>query len=104
LRIALELGAPAPGPELLVNDLQDAARALCPEIDGALLAAREAGADAALVSGSGPTVVGLFTRANGPGRAARAVAALADRTPAPIAAAPVGADFGAPAVSSVRHN
>ena len=42
------------------NDLQDAARSLCPAIDAALAAARAAGADHALVSGSGPTVVGLF--------------------------------------------
>jgi 4-diphosphocytidyl-2-C-methyl-D-erythritol kinase len=43
------------------NDLQDAARSLCPAIDGALAAARRAGADHALVTGSGPTVLGLFT-------------------------------------------
>ncbi len=36
------------------NDLQDAARSLCPAIDAALDAARAAGADHALVSGSGP--------------------------------------------------
>jgi 4-diphosphocytidyl-2-C-methyl-D-erythritol kinase len=46
--------------ELVHNDLQDAARSLCPAIDDALAAARDAGAEAALVSGSGPTVVALF--------------------------------------------
>jgi 4-diphosphocytidyl-2-C-methyl-D-erythritol kinase len=92
LRSALELGAPAPGArELLHNDLQDAALALCPEIEPALREALEAGADAAFVSGSGPTVVGLFLRANGPGRAARAAAGLAAREPAPLCAAPVEA-------------
>jgi 4-diphosphocytidyl-2-C-methyl-D-erythritol kinase len=43
-----------------VNDLQDAARSLCPSIDAALAAVTEAGAGAALVSGSGPTVLGIF--------------------------------------------
>jgi len=89
----------APG-ELLGNDLQDAARALCPEIDGALELARASGADAALVSGSGPTVLGLFAGAAGPERARRAADALAGRRPAAIAATPVGAEIGLP----IRHN
>jgi GHMP kinases C terminal len=56
-----QLGAAAPAvKELLHNDLQEAALSLCPEIAGALTQALEAGADVALVSGSGPTVVGLF--------------------------------------------
>ena len=58
------------------NDLQDAARSLCPVIDAALAAARDAGADQVLVSGSGPTVVGLFGGTDGrrapPRRPARA--------------------------------
>lgn len=45
---------------LVHNDLQAAAIALCPEIEDALAALREAGAEHALVSGSGPTVFGLF--------------------------------------------
>jgi len=56
------------------NDLQDAARSLCPAIDVALAAARAAGADHALVSGSGPTVVGLFPGPEGPARARVAAA------------------------------
>ena len=62
------LGAAAAGetplayPELLVNDLAEAAIALRPTIDGALAALREAGAEVALVTGSGPTAVGLFAR------------------------------------------
>jgi len=42
------------------NDLQAAARRLCPAIDGALAAVAASGADHALVSGSGPTVFGLY--------------------------------------------
>ncbi len=43
-----------------VNDLQDAARSLCPSIDRALEQLLRAGADSALVAGSGPTVFGSF--------------------------------------------
>jgi 4-diphosphocytidyl-2-C-methyl-D-erythritol kinase len=43
-----------------VNDLQEAARRLAPSIDDALEAARRAGARAAMVAGSGPTVLGFF--------------------------------------------
>jgi 4-diphosphocytidyl-2-C-methyl-D-erythritol kinase len=69
------------------NDLQDAARSLCPAIDAALAAARDAGADQVLVSGSGPTVVGLFGGADGPARAA--AAALACGWPRALGAEPV---------------
>jgi 4-diphosphocytidyl-2-C-methyl-D-erythritol kinase len=48
---------------LFVNDLEPAARALCPSIDDALRATRAAGAQLATVSGSGPTVFGLFPNA-----------------------------------------
>jgi 4-diphosphocytidyl-2-C-methyl-D-erythritol kinase len=54
---------------------------------------REAGAEEALVSGSGPTVVGLFGHANPAGRAQRAAAELRGRVPEPIAAKSVGAAF-----------
>ena len=69
------------------NDLQDAARSLCPRIDTALAAARAAGADHVLVSGSGPTVVGLFGGADGPARAV--AAAGASEWPRAVAAEPV---------------
>ena len=46
--------------ELLVNDLQEAALSLRPEIGKALGALAEVGARMALVTGSGPTAVGLF--------------------------------------------
>jgi 4-diphosphocytidyl-2-C-methyl-D-erythritol kinase len=77
--------------ELIVNDLEPAARALCPAIDEALDAVRGAGADRALVCGSGPTVVGLFRRVD----AARGAAvALAGRQPRPLLAEPWRARVG----------
>ena len=79
--------------ELLENDLAPAAISLCPEIAAALSQAREAGAEIALVSGSGPTVLGLFPHANGLGRAVRAAAGLQGRAPVPICATPVDAAF-----------
>ena len=78
----VRVGTWAPG-----NDLQDAARSLCPLIDSALDAARGAGADHVLVSGSGPTVVGLFGGADGAARAA--VAAEGCGWPRAVAAEPV---------------
>jgi 4-diphosphocytidyl-2-C-methyl-D-erythritol kinase len=96
LRSELELSAPLPrDPELLHNDLQQAAISLCPQIAPALRRARDAGAEEVLLSGSGPTVVGLFSRANAPGRVTRAVAELAGLVPAPVAASSVGAAFAA---------
>jgi 4-diphosphocytidyl-2-C-methyl-D-erythritol kinase len=97
--------------ELFHNDLQEAALALCPEIAQGLSEAREAGADLAFVSGSGPTVVGLFLAdrsrddrgrigdASAPGESdsadARLMAGrLTRRMPAPIYARPVEAAFG----------
>ena len=73
--------------ELVVNELEPAARSLRPDIAEGLETARGAGADLVLVSGSGPTVLGLFEKPDGAGRAARALGgrALACRT--------VGEDF-----------
>jgi len=118
LRSALEHGASLPPAiELLHNDLQRAAVSLCPEIADALRQARAAGAELALVSGSGPTVLGLFARAglgdlrsvvgeqrgpaeHGPaehgGPAELAAARLAGRVPAPMCARPVDAAFARP--------
>jgi 4-diphosphocytidyl-2-C-methyl-D-erythritol kinase len=48
------------GARPVVNDLEPAARSLCPSIDDALAAVRALGAEHALVSGSGPTVFGVF--------------------------------------------
>jgi 4-diphosphocytidyl-2-C-methyl-D-erythritol kinase len=90
---ALADGSPLPPAELLRNDLEGAARALCPEIDDALLEARATDADAILVSGSGPTVLGLYAGSRGPARARAAARALAERQPAPLAADAVGRRF-----------
>ena len=68
------------------NDLQDAARRLCPAIDGALAAVAATGAEHVLVSGSGPTVFGLYPDAE---RARSAAAAVGG-----IAAEGVDATFG----------
>ena len=57
---AREQEARAGEPPPPVNDLQDAARDLCPAIDPVLEQVAATGADHTLVSGSGPTVFGFF--------------------------------------------
>lgn len=111
LHSALEQGASLPAAaELLHNDLQRAALSLCPEIATALEQVRRAGAQLALVSGSGPTVIGLFPHPGpspGGGLAlARAAAEkLSGRVPAPLCAAPIDAAFARAASDwPVRHN
>jgi 4-diphosphocytidyl-2-C-methyl-D-erythritol kinase len=100
---------------LLVNDLQQAAISLCPEIDATLEEARSTGAAAVLVSGSGPTVVGLFAGAedgstSGHEQAARAAELLSQRVPGPFAARTVDAAYAQPRPArlqgdaAVRHN
>ena len=75
--------------ERLHNDLQDAARSLCPAIDKALEATLAAGADHALVSGSGPTVLGVFVGSGHRERARRVCDSLdaEGRTPRRCSAA-----------------
>jgi 4-diphosphocytidyl-2-C-methyl-D-erythritol kinase len=80
-------------PDRLVNDLEPAALSLAPGIGASLARAREAGADDALVCGSGPTVIGVFRGGDGERRAQRAVAALSNG----FDAAPVPAGVGDPA-------
>jgi 4-diphosphocytidyl-2-C-methyl-D-erythritol kinase len=92
LEAALRSG-PALPPELLVNDLEPAARSLCPSIDGALVHAREIGADVAIVCGSGPTVAGIFWGDDVSARAHIAAMAASARFPAAIAVLPVDAGF-----------
>jgi len=78
-----------PPARLLVNDLEPAARSLCAEIDLALAALRDAGAEVAFVCGSGPTCAGLWW---GPGARAAANGAVAEivrRFPRAIAVEPV---------------
>jgi 4-diphosphocytidyl-2-C-methyl-D-erythritol kinase len=85
------------------NDLAAPARALCPAIDAALRDAAVAGADDIVVSGSGPTVLGLFIGGDGPARARAAARELAARHPAAIPAEPVPAGWGRVTVEPVRH-
>lgn len=93
-RSAAELAALDPlGRPEHVNDLEPAARALEPSIDAALALARRLGAHTAMVSGSGPTVIGLFPT---PAAASAAALAAAGCDPAPVAAIPF--------IGPVRHN
>ena len=78
------------------NDLEPAARSLCPAIDDALVAVREAGAEIAFVCGSGPTVAGLYWGADSYGRAQAAADALKGRFAGATAATPVDARFAFP--------
>ena len=61
MELALIDGKPLPPEDLIANDLQAPALALCPSIAVSLAAARAAGAQTAILSGSGPTVLGLYT-------------------------------------------
>lgn len=99
LRSALGRGAALPAAsELLHNDLQRAAVSLRPELAGTLGRARVAGGSPALLSGSGPTVLGLFARSGEEGLALARVAAasMSDRRPPALCAAPVQAVYGEP--------
>jgi 4-diphosphocytidyl-2-C-methyl-D-erythritol kinase len=58
--VAGDGASPLSYPELLVNDLEPAALSLRPDVGDALSALRAAGAPVAILSGSGPTAVGLF--------------------------------------------
>jgi 4-diphosphocytidyl-2-C-methyl-D-erythritol kinase len=84
LREAAGAGAsPLDYPDLLVNDLEPAALSLRPGIGEALEALRAAGAPRAILSGSGPTAVGLFGDLGG----AQAAAARLDAPDAIVCAA-----------------
>jgi len=82
---ALAAGASMPPGELLANDLEPAAVSLLPELADTIEDVRRMGAQHAMVCGSGPTVVGLFTDLE---RARGAGVALSGRVPAPIAVEP----------------
>jgi 4-diphosphocytidyl-2-C-methyl-D-erythritol kinase len=84
-RVAGAAASPLSYAELLVNDLEPAARSLRPAIGEALDRLRQVGAPVALLSGSGPTAVGLFAGLE----AARAAAAALDRDDAIVCAAGV---------------
>jgi 4-diphosphocytidyl-2-C-methyl-D-erythritol kinase len=100
LAAALEHGAPLPrAEELLHNDLQRPAASLRPELAQTLRQVREAGGDPVMLSGSGPTVLGFFSRPGGPAGeglalARLAAAALGERHPQALCAVPVEAAFG----------
>jgi 4-diphosphocytidyl-2-C-methyl-D-erythritol kinase len=81
---------------LLHNDLEAPARSLCPPIGDALADVRASGAVRAMVSGSGPTVFGLFPGPDGPSHAHAAATALRERHPRAFAATPVGRAFAEP--------
>jgi 4-diphosphocytidyl-2-C-methyl-D-erythritol kinase len=95
-RAAVPAGLPA---ELLVNDLEPAAVSLCPWCAEALEAVRAAGAEHALVSGSGPTVVGIWWGTEAAGRAAAAARGLRDHYPRAVGAEPVTAEYAAPSLT-----
>ncbi len=100
LSAALDDGTALAGEDdLLQNDLQRAALSLCPEIAARLELVRRAGAAVALVSGSGPTVLGLFAAPDADGRdglesVELAASSLHGLGAAPICATPVDATFG----------
>ena len=77
-------------PDRLVNDLQPAALSLAPQIGPVIARARAAGADDAIVCGSGPTVIGIFRGADGERRAQRAEGDLGEG----FSAVPVRAGVG----------
>jgi 4-diphosphocytidyl-2-C-methyl-D-erythritol kinase len=81
-----EGGSPLSYRANLVNDLQPAAISLRPEIEEALGALVEAGAPHAMVTGSGPTAVGLYSSLD---EANAAAESLRKRFPAVIATAPL---------------
>jgi 4-diphosphocytidyl-2-C-methyl-D-erythritol kinase len=72
---------------LCVNELEPAALSLRPELAETLARVRESGADVAMVSGSGPTILGLF-------HDVKAAKAARDRFPGAKVAKPVGPHGG----------
>lgn len=86
--------------ELMINDLEGAAISLCPPVAEALEAVRGAGSAQAMVSGSGPTVFGLFWGADASERADSAARALSDRFQGAKSAVPVDAGFSHPRISA----
>jgi 4-diphosphocytidyl-2-C-methyl-D-erythritol kinase len=93
LEAAVRAGRDTPRPlpaRLVVNDLQPAALSLRPELAAALERALQAGADQALVCGSGPTVIGIFWGRDALDRAHTAAKRLRSRYPGAIATEVVG--------------
>jgi 4-diphosphocytidyl-2-C-methyl-D-erythritol kinase len=86
------------GRELIVNDLASAAESLCPSVRDAREAVRAAGAEQVLVSGSGPTVVGLLWGDDAVGRAEALAGTLRRRFPGSVAAVPLPGSSQSPSV------
>jgi 4-diphosphocytidyl-2-C-methyl-D-erythritol kinase len=86
-RAAVEAALPDLPDELCVNELEPAALSLRPELGARLDAVRASGADVALVSGSGPTVLGLFRHPD-------AARDAAEQFPSAQIARPVGPHAG----------
>jgi 4-diphosphocytidyl-2-C-methyl-D-erythritol kinase len=90
--VAIETTADAPGwilpGALTTNELQAAALSLRPEIARALTAARDAGAQRAIVCGSGPTVIGTYWGEDAWPRACAAEAEVGERFPGAVAVRP----------------
>jgi 4-diphosphocytidyl-2-C-methyl-D-erythritol kinase len=84
---AVRDGLPDLPDELCVNELGPAALSLRPELHDTLERVREAGADVAMVSGSGPTVLGLF-------HSVQAAKAAREHFPGSKVAKPVGPHGG----------
>jgi 4-diphosphocytidyl-2-C-methyl-D-erythritol kinase len=94
---ALGVGGRLPD-ELVVNDLEPAAVSLCPWCGLAIEAVREADADHAIVSGSGPTVIGIWWGGGARSRAVEAAQTLAEMFPGAVAADPVDAQYALPSL------
>ena len=100
VRVLLSLPGGSLPAELAVNDLEPAAIALRPEIAQVLDDVGAAGADGTLVSGSGPTVLGLLWGEDAADRAEALAAELSGRYPGACTAEPVEAGFGQPSPRS----
>lgn len=94
LHAALADGRALPPAGLLGNDLQAPALSLCDSIAESLQRARLMGAEVAVLSGSGPTVLGLYGGPQGPASATRAAAQLRNQGLAAFAARSVDASCG----------
>ena len=99
LASGLASGGSEPALPPLVNDLQQAAVSLAPEIESALEAAIDAGCESAIVCGSGPSVIGLCRGPSGAEHIDEARAAIADRFPSAIAVHPIRRGDGARAAN-----
>ena len=81
--------------ELIVNDLQPAALSLAPRLGETLGEVQRAGADDAIVCGSGPTIIGLFWGPDGSARAREAASSLRGEHEPVVAVDPVRGGDGA---------